>query len=95
LAEEAGLCAKHWQTLNTIYPSPGICDERISLYLARKLSPVDIAHEAQEFIERHWVPLPEAIDWIAQGTITDAKTIVALYAAWAHLGNETPAIHQS
>lgn len=88
LAEEAGLHAAQWQRLTAIFPSPGICDERITLYLARNLSPTDTAHEAQEFIERHWVPLAEAVDWIAQGTITDAKTIVALYAASAYLVTE-------
>jgi len=78
LAEEAGCVAGQWQALGSIFPSPGICDERIHLYQARDLRPVDTAHEAAEFIEIHWVPLKEAIGWAGDGTITDAKTLAAL-----------------
>ncbi len=79
LAEEAGCQARDWQELGSIFPSPGICDERIFLYQAQGLNPVDTAHEAGEFIEIHWVPLKEAIEWARDGVITDAKTLAALF----------------
>ena len=34
-----------------------------------------------EFLETLRVPLPEAVDWIRRGRITDAKTILGLF--WA------------
>jgi ADP-ribose pyrophosphatase len=85
LLEEAGLAAKHWQALGVILPSPGICDERITLFLAGGLSSVPVAHEPTEFIEIHWVPVSEAMAWIQTGKITDAKTIIALFMAQTEL----------
>ena len=85
LVEEVGLLAQQWQVLGSIFPSPGICDERIHLFLADGLSSVPTAHEPTEFIEIHWVSLNEAVDWIQTGKITDAKTIIALCMAQAKL----------
>ena len=86
LAEEAGLEAQQWQSLGTIYPSPGICDERIHLYLARKFTMVEQNHEPLEFIEVHWLPFQEALRLANRGEISDAKTLVALYRAQAYFG---------
>lgn len=78
LGEEAGLRAESWQPLATLLPSPGICDERIYLFLARELSPLPTAHEAGEYIEIHWLPLAEARAKVCAGEIVDAKTMIAL-----------------
>lgn len=85
LAEEAGLEAQDWHDLGEILPSPGICDERIYLYLARGLVAVETAHEAEEFIEIHQMPLAKAITWCLQGKIVDAKTLAAIYLTQAWL----------
>lgn len=85
LAEEAGLIAARWSSLGEILPSPGICDERIHLFLAEGLSETPHAHESLEFIEIHWLPFTEALQWAEQGEITDAKTLVALMRAASHL----------
>lgn len=79
LAEEAGLIAYHWKSLTSIFPSPGICDERIYLYMASELSETKISHEDTEYIEIHWLPIIEAIKWVKTGKIKDAKTIIALF----------------
>ncbi len=81
LGEEAGLRAGHWQSLATLLPSPGICDERIYLFLARDLSPVPTAHETGEYIEIHWLPLTDALAKVCTGEIVDAKTVIALQHA--------------
>ncbi len=81
LGEEAGLRAGHWQSLATLLPSPGICDERIYLFLARDLSPVPTAHESGEYIEIHWLPLNDALAKVCTGEIVDAKTVIALQHA--------------
>lgn len=81
LAEEGGVTARDWHELTSFYPSPGICDERIHLFLARDLSSVGTAHERLEYIEIHWVPMPQALDWCHRGEIVDAKTQLALFHA--------------
>lgn len=78
LAEEAGVEAADWRPLGQLLPSPGICDERIYLFLARGLSRVDTAHEDGEYIEIHWFPQTQVRAMICQGQIVDAKTLIAL-----------------
>lgn len=81
LQEEAGLEASEWCGLGSIYSSPGIFTEVVHLYLARGLKPVSMAHEAGEFIRVHWVPLDEACRWALDGSLIDAKSIIALLRA--------------
>lgn len=81
LAEEAGVFAARWDTLGRMHSSPGVFAEIIYLYLARGLSEVDLGHEPDEVIEVHWLPLVDALAWCADGTITDAKTLIGLYRA--------------
>lgn len=81
LAEEAGVEAGDWVELGAPIMSPGFCDERINLYLARGLSPVATAHEDQEVIEIHWKPLAEVRALIDAGELYDAKSLLALLLA--------------
>ncbi len=78
LEEEAGVLAEDWQVLAAIYSSPGVFDEIIHLYLARGLRQVATAHEAEELIEVHWIPLSEVRLWIGEGRIRDGKTLSGL-----------------
>ena len=83
LAEEAGVRARDWTDLGLMHSSPGVFTEVIYLWLARDLELLDHAHEHDEVIEIHWLPLSQALDWCNDGTITDAKTLVGLYRAGA------------
>ena len=38
LEEETGYLAQHWRQLTTIYPAPGFCNERITLFYATGLT---------------------------------------------------------
>ena len=80
LAEEAGLTARAWHKLGSIYTTPGFCDEIIHLYLARDLSEVQRHHERDEVIEVHRMSLEDAIARIPTEEIRDTKTIAALQA---------------
>ena len=93
LAEEAGVFAASWDSLGRMHSSPGVFTEIIYLYLARGLSEVDLGHEAEEVIEVHWVSWADALIWCADGTITDAKTLIGLYRADALLRTETAEMH--
>ena len=81
LAEEAGLRAGHWQQLGTVLTTPGFCDEKIHLYLARQLVPVTAHPERDEVIEIHWLTIGRAIELVRNGTIHDAKTMLGLLLA--------------
>jgi ADP-ribose pyrophosphatase len=78
LHEEAGLLADEFMYLGRSITSPGIFTEVVHLYLAQGLQQVDVAHEPEELIDVHWIALDSVRDWIANGTIYDAKTIVGV-----------------
>ena len=85
LQEETGLRAARWRPLGIVHSSPGVFSEVIHLFLATELSAGPSARQADEDIEVHWVELGRALDWAADGTITDAKTIAGLLRAHAAL----------
>jgi ADP-ribose pyrophosphatase len=78
LIEETGYRARKMEFLHAIYPSPGILDEKMHLYLATGLTAGPTAREEGEEIENLEVPWDEALDMIGRGEIQDAKTIVGL-----------------
>lgn len=77
LLEEAGMTASHWSRLGETITSPGIFTEVVQLYHASGLKAQTTAHELEEVIEVHWLPLTEINMMIRRGDITDAKTLVA------------------
>jgi ADP-ribose pyrophosphatase len=83
LSEETGYRAGKLQLMRTFYASPGICDEAMHLFLATELVAGDAEREVYEQIENKLVTPAEAKRLVADGTIQDAKTLVALlsYAA--------------
>ena len=78
LIEETGYRALDMEKLTSFYPAPGILDELMHLFVARKLSAGDPAREIGEQIENYIVSPDEAHTLIANGQIRDAKTIVGL-----------------
>ncbi len=78
LAEETGYRADRWSKLREFYPSPGILTEKMYLYAAEGLTPGPQRLEADEHIEPKVVPWRDALAWARDGTIRDAKTLVAL-----------------
>ncbi len=81
LVEETGYRALDMRKLTSFYPAPGILDELMHLFVARKLSAGDPARELGEQIENYIVSPDEAQSLIANGQIRDAKTIVGLMLA--------------
>ena len=78
LAEETGYQAGRWRKLTEFYPSPGILSERTHLFAASQLTPGVMRPEIDEQLEPHVVPWTQALAWTRDGTIRDAKTLVAL-----------------
>jgi ADP-ribose pyrophosphatase len=81
LAEETGLSARGLLPLGRFYPSPGVFDEVIHLFLGTGLSQGEAAPEHYEEIETVRVPIAEALRRAASGEIADGKTIAALLRA--------------
>lgn len=81
LAEETGYTASDFKQLGEIVPVPGYSDERITLFLAEKLSPVTQSLEKDEYLSVHMVPFDDALSMIYKGLIQDAKTITGLLLA--------------
>jgi ADP-ribose pyrophosphatase len=78
LAEESGYRAASWEKLTAFYPSPGILNEVLHLFVARDLTPGEMRLEPDEQMEPQTVALTQALAWVHDGTIRDAKTIIAL-----------------
>lgn len=85
LAEEAGQQAAQWDRLGSIFTTPGFTDEKIHLFLARKLTLVAQALEHDEVIEVVERPFSDVITMIRQGEIVDGKTICGLMLAYLHI----------
>jgi 8-oxo-dGTP pyrophosphatase MutT (NUDIX family) len=81
LAEEAGVSAREWHSLECVLSSPGVFAERLYLYLATGLAPAQAAHERAEVIEVHWLPFAQACAWALSGEIADCKTAIGLLRA--------------
>ena len=78
LEEEVGYRPRQLDSLGYVYSSVGFCNEKIYLFIASELEQTQTAHEPDEFIEPVIVTLDEALKMITAGTITDAKTQIAL-----------------
>jgi len=78
LAEETGYRAGELETIGHLYTTPGICDEKMHVVVARGLRAGAASPEPGEDMTVH--PLqPAAIDeLVAGGGIVDGKTLAAL-----------------
>ncbi|MDX2063758.1 MAG: NUDIX hydrolase [Bacteroidia bacterium] len=81
LAEETGLRAGKWALLQTLHLSNSISDETAYLYLAQDLRPGTAHPEETEVLQLRHLPLAEAYQWVREGRITDALSVIALQTA--------------
>ena len=80
LVEEVGLQAGALEHLLDMYPSAGMTDSVLTLYLATDLTEVPRDTHGPE--EAHMavldLPLADAVDMVLRGEIHDAKTVIGL-----------------
>lgn len=80
LNEEARYEAENIELVTPFYTTPGFSDEKIYLYHASGLTPVEreLSQDADEFLELVELTLPEALKAMQEGLVCDSKTIMGL-----------------
>lgn len=80
LIEEVGLCAGRLEPLTQFYPSAGMTDAVLHLFVATELTVVPSQPHGPEeqHLEVVHIPLGEALAMVDRGEIRDAKTIIGL-----------------
>ena len=79
LTEETGYSAGKLRRLAEFYPSPGILNERMVLFLAEDLRTGPMRLDLGEEFEPALVPWAQALAWAKDGTIRDAKTLIGIF----------------
>ena len=82
LEEETGYQAKTWKSLGYINTTPGICTEKLYLYLAKDLKFVGDHPDVGEILKCSEYKLKDVMQMINAGKINDAKTICTLFRAF-------------
>ena len=81
LKEETGYVADSWTKLTSLLTTPGFTDEVIHLYKAEGMRFDKACPDEDEFIHTCLYTPEELRQMIADETITDAKTLIALLMA--------------
>lgn len=82
LSEETGYDAGKIISLGVFYPSPGIMDETLYMYLASELKKGNGHPDEDEFLQGERIPLEKLVDMIMSGEICDGKTQAAVLKVW-------------
>ena len=78
LSEETGLEAGEWTYLGCILASPGFCNEKLHMYLARDLRRSASHPDDDEFLNVVTLPFQELVQRVMDGTLEDAKTVATV-----------------
>jgi ADP-ribose pyrophosphatase len=79
LQEETGYTASDWRFVCTIHNAIAYSNEHLDIFLARGLTEGRSQLDDGEFLETFKTTLPELLDWIRAGKITDVKTIIGSF----------------
>ena len=87
LEEETGYRAKKLTLVSEFYTSPGFADEKLYLYLADELEQGVLNPDEDEELLVEAITMEQADQYMREGRISDAKTILAVYAWKLYLAN--------
>ena len=79
LQEETGYTAADWQFVCTIHNAIAYSDEHLDLFVARGLTAGPAKLDEGEFLETFSATVPEMLDMVRRGEITDVKTIIGAF----------------
>ncbi len=78
-SEETPYTVKHLELLQSILPAPGFCDEVIHIYRGQGIQEnSQLTPDEDEFIHVQWLSVDTVKQWISEGKIQDAKTLIAV-----------------
>jgi ADP-ribose pyrophosphatase len=80
LEEETGYRTDSIRLISSFATSPGFADEIIHLYVAEDLIKGEVRLDEDEFLDSEAITLGQAKEYIRDQRISDAKTILAVYA---------------
>ena len=79
LEEETGYTASDWRFVCTIHNAIAYSDEHLEIFLARGLTAGTQKLDAGEFLETFTTTVPELLEMVRRGEITDVKTIIGAF----------------
>ncbi len=79
LKEETGYTARDWQFVCTIHNAIAYADEHLDLFLARGLVAGEAKLDEEEFLETMTATVPEMLQMVREGKITDVKTVIGTF----------------
>lgn len=79
LEEETGYTATEWNFVCTIHNAIAYSDEHLEIFLARGLTEGEAKLDEGEFLELFTATIPELLDMVRKGEITDVKTIIGTF----------------
>jgi ADP-ribose pyrophosphatase len=79
LQEETGYTADEWHFVCTIHNAIAYSDEHLDLFLARGLVAGETKLDEGEFLETFTATVPELLDMVRRGDITDVKTVIGTF----------------
>lgn len=84
--EECGYRVHHMKQIFTMYSTPGFCSEAIVIYHCNDVEEIENPRpmDEDECIETAWFSIQDAYKMVLDGSIKDAKTIVAIQHAYLH-----------
>jgi len=92
LEEETGYTAGRWRFVCTIHNAIAYSDEHLELFLAEELVAGEQKLDDGEFLELFTVTVPELLELVRSGQITDVKTLIGAFWLEKILAGEwTPA----
>lgn len=85
LREETGYRAENFVLLGEVWPTPGLSNELMKIYLASGLKPDPLPQDVDEEITVVALPLSQLILMARDGRIRDAKSIIGILRTADHL----------
>lgn len=79
LLEETGYTAADWQFVCTIHNAIAYSDEHLDIFLARGLTEGERQLDEGEFLETFRASVPEMLEWVREGKISDVKTVIGAF----------------
>lgn len=79
LEEETGYTAKEWNFVCTIHNAIAYSDEHLDIFLARDLTQGEAKLDEGEFLELFSATVPELLEMVRTGQVTDVKTIIGAF----------------